>query len=148
MLHADLFFMTRICQTRMSQPLPLIGELIDGLAHPGSEDPEPLIIGEPEFLRPVISYETAQQHLTELIRYFTMFPIHEIEVPFSRTPFKITTGVSQPYRLKEVIGHQHENQKKQSDLTKWFTVTTGGTSLSHAALQLPSHGELEALEST
>jgi hypothetical protein len=93
-----------------------LDEPIDGLAHPGSEDPEPLIIGEPEFLQPVISYETAQQHLTELIRYFTMLPIHEIEVPFSCTPFEITTGVSQLHRLKEVIGHQHENQEKQSDL--------------------------------
>jgi hypothetical protein len=105
-----------------------LDEPIDDLVHPGSEDPGPLIIGEPEFLQPVISYETAQQHLTELIRYLTMLPIHEIEVPFSRTPFEIKTGVSQLHRLKEVIGHQHENQKKQNDLTKWFTMTAGGTS--------------------
>jgi len=38
--------------------------------------------------------------------------------------------------LQEVIGHQHEDQKEQSDLTKWFTVTAGGTS--HTALQLPA----------
>jgi hypothetical protein len=86
-----------------------LDELIDDLAHPESEDPEPLIIGEPEFLQPVIS---AQQHLTQLIRYFTMLPVHEIEVPFSRTPFEITTGVNQLHRLKEVIGHQHEDQKE------------------------------------
>jgi hypothetical protein len=102
-----------------------LDELIDDLMHPESEDPEPLIIREPESLPPVISYETAQRHLTELSRYFTMLPIHEIEIPFSRTPFKITTGVSQLHRLKEVIGHQHENQKKQSDLAKCFTVTAG-----------------------
>jgi len=111
-----------------------LDELIGDLAHPESEDPEPLIIGEPEFLRPVISYEMAQQHLTELIRYFTMLPIHEIEVPSSRIPIEITTGVSRLHRLKEVIGHQHENQKKQSNLTKWFMVTADGTNLSHGAL--------------
>ena len=108
-----------------------LDELIDDLAHPESEDFEPLNIGEPGFLRPVISYEMAQQHLTELIHYF-MLPIHEVDVPFSRTPFEITTGVSQLYRLKEVIGHQHESQKKQSDLSKWFTVTAGGTSRSQS----------------
>jgi len=31
---------------------------IDDLAHPESEDSEPFIIGEPEFLQPVISFET------------------------------------------------------------------------------------------
>jgi hypothetical protein len=38
-------------------------ELIDDLAQPEFEDLEPLIIGEPEFVQPVIS---AQQHLTQL----------------------------------------------------------------------------------
>jgi hypothetical protein len=61
-----------------------LDELIDDLAHSRSEDPEPLIIAELEFPRTVTSYETAQQHLTEIIRYFTMLPIHEIKVPFSR----------------------------------------------------------------
>jgi hypothetical protein len=73
------------------------------------------------------SLKAARQHLTQLIRYFTMLPVHEIDVPFSRTPFEITTGVNQLHRLKEMIGHQHKDQKKQSDFAMWFTVTVDGT---------------------
>jgi len=92
--------------------LPILGldVTIDDLAHS-----EPFIIGEPEFLQPVVSYETAPQHLIQLICYFTMLPVQETEV----YNFEITTGANQFHRLKEMIGHQCEDQKEQSDLTKW-----------------------------
>jgi hypothetical protein len=69
---------TRIKQTNKKIPASTVDldELIDDLAHPKSEGSEPLIIGAPEFLQPVISYETPQQHLTQLIRYFIMLLVH------------------------------------------------------------------------
>jgi hypothetical protein len=79
------------------------------------------------------------QHLTQLIRYFTMLPVREIKVPLSRKPFEITTRGNQLHCLKEAIEYQHGDQEEQSDLTKWFTMTTSDTS--HASLQLPSYGE-------
>ena len=75
--------MTRMPVPKIPASIVDLDELIDNLAHPEPEGPEPPIIGKPEFLQPVISYETAQKHFTQLIRYFIMLPVHEIKVALS-----------------------------------------------------------------
>jgi len=123
-LHVNFCFMTRICRAQYPS---LCRWFRWDDCWPESEDPEPLILGSRNFyklLSPMKLRRTTWQNLSATSPCFRYTKLNSLSLV--HTPFGITTVVDQLHCLQGAIGHQHEGQKKQSDLTKWFTVTVSG----------------------